>query len=88
MSLATLIGAIFGTALFNAIAFAVARRWPTSIAKIVVIGLAMFLILGLADNAVRVQEPMGDTLLRVGIAQLLVSLGTLFAYFVRTPTAS
>jgi hypothetical protein len=79
MTLATLIGAVLGTALFNGLALLVTKSWPLSPGKILLVGAGMFLLLALGDHAVRETEPLSETFLRVGIAQIFVTVVLLVA---------
>jgi hypothetical protein len=85
LSLAGLVGAFLGTAVFNGLALLLTKSWPRSVQKIVVIGIAMFFLLALGDNATREHEPMQVTLLRVGIAQVLVTVLLVIGEMSRKP---
>jgi hypothetical protein len=85
LSLAELVGAILGTAVFNGLALVLTKAWPMSVQKILVVSIAMFFILALGDNAIREHEPMQVTFLRVGIAQVVVTFFLLVAELSRKP---
>jgi hypothetical protein len=87
LSLPTLVGAIAGTAVFNGLALLITKSWPRSVSKILIIGLVMFFLLALGDNAVRDNEPMAVTFLRVGIAQAFVTFLLLVIELSRKPLA-
>jgi hypothetical protein len=87
LSLPTLLGAIAGTAVFNGLALLLTKAWPRSVQKILIIGIVMFFILALGDNAIREHEPMQVTFLRVGIAQVLVTFLLLIGELSRKPSA-
>lgn len=87
LSLAELVGAFLGTAVFNGLALLLTKAWPRSVQKILIIGIVMFLILALGDNAIREHEPMQVTFLRVGIAQVLVTVLLIVGEMSRKPSA-
>jgi hypothetical protein len=87
LSVAGLVGAVLGTAVFNGLALLLTKAWPRSVQKIVIIGIVMFFLLALGDNAIREHEPMEVTFLRVGIAQVLVTFLLLIGEVSRKPSA-
>ena len=69
--MAELVGAILGTALFNALAFALTKFWPMSVGKIFALSGIMIVVLTLGDNAVR-NEPIEYSFFRVLVGQIVV----------------
>lgn len=85
LTAATLVGATLGAAVFNALALWITKAWPMSTSKILIVGVVMFLLLSLGDNAVRENEPLATTFLRVGIAQIIVTFVSLVIEMSRSP---
>jgi hypothetical protein len=85
LTLATLFGAIVGTAVLNGLALLITKAWPMSVQKILVVSIVMFFLLALGDNALREHEPMQVTFLRVGIAQVVVTFLLLVRELSRKP---
>jgi hypothetical protein len=86
LTLATLFGAIVGTAVLNGLALLITKAWPMSVQKILVVSIVMFFLLALGDNALREHEPMQVTFLRVGIAQVVVTFLLLVRELSRKPS--
>jgi hypothetical protein len=73
-SLPAFAGTIFGCFLFTLLLSFIPGLRSQTTGKLLIINIISWVLLAVGDNAVRENEDLGETLTRVGLAQLVVLL--------------